>query len=127
MNDNAQALLSQLKPIQSTPVLRTLNGVGCRMSGALPLPGHGGLYLSIHWLVVFFLPICPLGIYAVSRGGGPGSTYRFYGKLPWAEVHKAYGSRALWLIASSWLEGIFILVIFVALAYVITLLFGRRW
>jgi hypothetical protein len=122
MNDpGVMHLLERMKPIQSAPALRTVNGVGLRLCGKLMLPGIRDAFISAHWLVIFFLPIVPLGLYVVS---GAYPEYRFHGRLSFSDVSAVYGQRAWWLLASAWIEGAGILVVVGVLIAAVVLLFS---
>jgi len=102
-DDEFAKLIEGSKPITSAPVLRTINGMGFRLSGWLKIPGADGRYVAAYWLVFFFMPLIPLAVYVVK--GAPGGRYSFLRKLRFTSVVRAYGWGSLRLYASAWFEG----------------------
>lgn len=78
----ARSLLARrrlfLEPITSAPGLFTLNGVGVRVYGESEREDDG-LSIGVHFIVVVFVPVFPLGAYLYRSEG---NQYRFFGKAP---------------------------------------------
>jgi hypothetical protein len=68
-----------LTPIKSAPALRTVNGIGGMLYGAIERDPEDGSYLTTYYVVFFFLPIFPVTRYRVTSSG---NSYNFIGKAP---------------------------------------------
>lgn len=123
------AVLADPLRIESPPPLRTGNGLGFRLSGWFRDPELDPLRFSAHWFVIFFIPIIPIAIYLIDGGIGPGSTYRFYGRMPIGKFIGRYGVKGLKLVLWAYLEGIMMLAalaIAVSIAGTVVDLLHRR-
>ena len=121
MDEAVERLISQMKPVKAAPTLRTVNGIGCRLSGRLLIPDVDTAYISILWLVVFFIPIIPIRIFVVSSAG---RTYRLHGSLKLRNVLDAYGTRFFWILASSYIEGILLVILLLMVIVVVSSIMG---
>lgn len=92
-------------PISSAPSLFTWNGVGCSLYGGSDYDPETRSYAMIHYFVVLFIPVFPLGRYRVIDMGG--SQYRFLGKLPLRKGDLWHLGIALAAIAAMILIGAF--------------------
>jgi hypothetical protein len=119
MDQAGSQLLASMAPLATAPTLRTVNGIGFRLSGSLSISGAPDRKISCYWFVLFFLPVIPVRLYVVS--GPTNCQYTFYGSPSFGNVAKVYGNRGLWLYLSAWLEGGATLV---AAAVVIALVVG---
>lgn len=86
--ESRNQVFNELTPINNAPTLFTLNGIGARMYGRQSVPGHAGLYYSIHFIVMLFLPVIPLGRYLVAETGV--DRYQFFGRTPWTRYMKLH-------------------------------------
>lgn len=116
-----EQLLHNAKKVHRAPPLRTVNGLGTRLSGCLKIPGVEHCHIAGYWLVLLFFPVIPLAVYVVS--GTVGGPYRFYLRLRVTDLFKAYGTRAWWLYMSAWFEGAFTLTVFVTVVVLAAVLF----
>ncbi len=119
-NEAVERLLGRMVKIEAAPTLRTVNGTGLTLAGTLLLPGIRDARIAGYWFTFLFLPLLPLRLYVVS-GSYPGP-YRFHGAIKFRHVYQAYGSRAVWLVASAWLQGIGMLVLFGAVGSALVML-----
>ena len=72
-------MLGNLKPINSAPSLRTVNGFGFTLYGCTEMDVQTRSYLSTYYFVIFWIPIFPICRYRVISTG---SGYSFLGKAP---------------------------------------------
>lgn len=82
----SQEILKDLKPIKSAPGLGTINGIGCTLYGKSNHEGKLNSYLTTLYVVVFGIPLFPLGRYRVIASGG--NRYRFLGRAPFRKSDK---------------------------------------
>jgi len=83
----------EILPIERTPVLRTVNGIGVRpYRSNLFLPDRSKSF-AVLFFTVFFVPIFPLGRYLVQTE--PEELWHFYGKTRWTVWMKAYSLISL--------------------------------
>jgi len=71
-----------------SPSLYTLNGIGARFYGRRDFDSKSKTYITVHWLVVLFLPIVPLACYRVSDSGP--NSWRIYGRVPLTPFLRKY-------------------------------------
>lgn len=112
-------------PIDSTmrsPFLRTVNGFGCRFSGWLADPVNPVVYYKIHWLTFLFIPVLPLGVYALHKDQSSYPNYLIFGRVPVSTFAEKFGRRALKPLFNSYFEGVAALAAFAALIFVVAAL-----
>ncbi|HTB01341.1 MAG TPA: hypothetical protein VK804_12760 [Bradyrhizobium sp.] len=103
-------LNSHVTPIKAAPTLWRLNGCGVTLLGLFRDPDIVPLYFSVHTFTVFWIPVCPLGIYLVRATGD--RSYQFHGTISVSNFGKLYPNGMLRLAASCLLEsGIWIVAI----------------
>lgn len=68
-----------LEPMEGSPGLGTVNGIGMRMYGTHAPDGHGH-YITVRYLTMVFIPVLPLGAYVVEDAEGGG--WFFLAKAP---------------------------------------------
>jgi|SRR3989344_2358710 len=93
----------------------SINGIGTTLYGKRDVNPADGSYVATEWVVIFFLPILPVGSYRVWRGETkagfsplPGSktSYRIVPvKLNWGQVLNTY-----LIVWSSFIIGILVLL-----------------
>lgn len=127
MNESIRVLLSRIERIDRAPVLRTVNGIGLRISGRILIPTVEKYYITAQWVTIFFIPIIPIKYYLVSAASEVGGTYHFAGSVRFSHLLEAYGARFWWLVLSAWLEGgAFLLAFLIVLGAVFLLFAGVR-
>jgi hypothetical protein len=113
-------LNSHVTPIKAAPTLWRLNGCGLALLGLFRDPDIVPLYFSVHTFTVFWIPVCPLGIYLVRATGD--RSYQFHGTISVSNFGKLYPNGVLRLAASCLLESaiwiVAILLIFGLIALV---------
>lgn len=107
MNENHN--IEYIQKMKRKPILRTLNGCGFRLGGALPYPYINGTRVAVYWITLLFIPIIPLSAYVIS--GDFRGPYKFYGKISFANIYRIYGKKSLKLLFSS-LFGAFFMISF---------------
>jgi hypothetical protein len=73
-------IFDELKPINSAPGLRTVNGIGTTLYGRSDYDEETRSYLTTLYFVVLFLPVLPIARYRVIQEQS--GYYRFLGKAP---------------------------------------------
>ena len=79
------------------PGLSTVNGIGARFYGKRDFDQKTRSYITVHWFVILFLPIIPLGSYRVCNIGP--DLYTIYGRVPLSPLLRKYRWAVLALIA----------------------------
>lgn len=120
MNENLN--VEYIQKIKRKPILRTLNGCGFRLGGALPYPYINGTRVAVYWITLLFIPIIPLSAYVIS--GDFRGPYKFYGKISFANIYRIYGKKSLKLIFSSLFGALFMILLFII---TISLFFGIEY
>jgi hypothetical protein len=121
-DDEFTKLIEGSKPVNSAPVLRTINGMGFKLSGRIDIPGiDDGRHIAVYWFVFFFLPLIPIAVYVVK--GTSGAHYTFFRRLRFVSVINAYGWGTLRLYGSAWIDGGITIIIFAVVVCCLSLLF----
>jgi len=112
----------RLRPIDSAPVLRRVNGIGAGLLGwKREIPGSS-MYFKGYWFTVLFFPIIPICFYVVS-GGYP--EYRFHAKMSLWNFVRTYKWSSIGYIFSAFLEAGALFVLFFGLMFIV--LGGLHW
>lgn len=111
-------LETALRPVESAPALWRLNGCGSAMLGRYHDPRLEPKFYSLLFITFLLIPICPLGIYLVSRGSG---RYIFYATISRRDFNAIYKHGYAKLIWNGVSETIFV---FIAALLVITVVSG---
>jgi hypothetical protein len=69
------------------PTLHTFCGLGCGFRGQRDYDPETRSYITHHWLLLFHLPVFPLGAYRISDAGS--QSYSVYGRVPLPRSIKA--------------------------------------
>ncbi len=83
-----KAYIGDYKPIDSAPVLWTLNGIGFKTYGESDKDPDTGTYCTTYYFTVIFIPIFPICRYRISDAQGGG--YHFHGKGPLRKFDKIH-------------------------------------
>ncbi len=92
--EQAKKLLAyeDLKPIDSAPSPRTVNGIGTMLYGRRDFDSTTNSYIATLFFTVLFIPIFPIAAYRVIDAGG--GYYRFLGKARLSRA--AFAPLGLW-------------------------------
>jgi hypothetical protein len=71
-----------------SPSLSTFNGIGARFYGSRDFDKETNSYITVHWFVLFYLPIIPIACYRVSDRGH--NLYTIYGRVPLTPFLRKY-------------------------------------
>jgi len=82
---------------QTSPSLRTVNGVGTTFYGRRDWDATTRTYTTTQWLVALFIPLFPIASYKVSDTGP--NSYRIYGRVPLSPLLSKYRWAVLAAIA----------------------------
>ncbi len=75
-----------LEPMQGSPGLSTLNGIGARVYGSQERNPEDGTYITTQFFTLLFLPLWPLAQYLVAKA--PGEGWIFFGRVPLSSFHR---------------------------------------
>ena len=100
LNKNIEArkreeVFKGLRPIESAPELRTINGIGVTLYGSSDHDPITGSYMTTYYFVILMIPIFPICRYRVIRNG---DSYRFFGKAPLRTCEKWHIAIVIGLI-----------------------------
>jgi tetratricopeptide (TPR) repeat protein len=85
---NPFARFPEMTPIQATPSLGLVNGIGLNLYGRRGSDDETNTYVKTHVFCVFYLPIFGLGAYRVHDA--PGGGWYFIGKVPLSPLVKIW-------------------------------------
>lgn len=94
-------LWADVKPIDSAPSLRTINGIGFAIHGRSDYDTQTGSHAATYYFTLFFVPLLPVRRYRVIPTPGG---YRFLGRLPLRRFDKWHlgivlGLILIWLLS----------------------------
>lgn len=97
---------------KQNPTLRTVNGVGFRLTGWMKDPINPMLYYKVHWFTFIFIPILPLGIYALHKDQSSYPNYTIFGRVNSIGFMQKFGMQAVALLVTSFIESGIAITIF---------------
>ncbi|HWR14157.1 MAG TPA: hypothetical protein VN577_04985 [Terriglobales bacterium] len=83
-----QRIFADVDTTNHNPSLSTYNGIGTKFYGKRDYDAKTNSYITVHWLVLLFLPIIPLASYRVTDIGA--DLYRIYGRVPLTPFLRKY-------------------------------------
>lgn len=108
----------------NAPSLGTVNGIGTKLYPSV----FGQNEISIVWLCLIYIPLIPLGMYAVSYVGEDEdgkSVYRFQNKICFLDAIKFFGmNRFIILLGTGVMQGLIIALTFLGVCMIIG---GLKW
>lgn len=116
-----KSLLQAIDTQSRRPLLRTVNGIGFRLSGWIADTDEPRIYYKIHWFTVLFIPIIPCGVYALDRAESTYPNYLIFGRVPMLAFLRSMGRKALKPFFNSYIEGTTALAVFLAVLAAVAL------
>jgi hypothetical protein len=89
-------LKTALRPVQSAPSLWRVNGCGTTMLGRYYDPRLEPRFYSLLFITFLLIPICPLGVYLVSAGGGSYAYYATISRRDFNAIYKRGYAKLIW-------------------------------
>lgn len=107
-----------LRTVESAPVLRRFNGIGCTILGSYSDPDLRSTFFAVYAFTFLWIPIFPIRIYLAS-GSNP---YQFYGSISFSDFGRVYPGKTQRLLGSAFLHSLAMMAVVVALIFALATL-----